>query len=131
MSLLTMENTNVMLHDVIKRPTVLYFWSSESSEQGRVIHRRAAELKSKYPEYDFIGINSDSHFRKWRTKVEQEKYDPKMEYQLENPVTSEKVFVLGNISKVIIIDTDKTILDGNNNMFNPEFEQLLLGYLNR
>lgn len=130
-SLLTMENTNVMLHDVIKRPTVLYFWSSESSEQGRVIHRRAAELKSKYPEYDFIGINSDSHFRKWRTKVEQEKYDPKMEYQLENPVTSEKVFVLGNISKVIIIDTDKTILDGNNNMFNPEFEQLLLGYLNR
>src|SRR5690554_3941796 len=39
-SLLTMENTSVQLHDVIKRPTVLYFWNFQSSEQGRVIHRR-------------------------------------------------------------------------------------------
>ena len=130
-SLLTMENTSVQLHDVIKRPTVLYFWNFQSSEQGRVIHRRGEELKSKYPEYDFVGINSDDHFRKWRTLVENAGYNPKMEYQLETPEISEKVFVLGNISKVIIIDSDKTILDGNNNMFNPDFEQLLLGFLNQ
>lgn len=130
-SLLTMDNTTVMLREIIKRPTVLYFWSSQSSEQGRIVHKRADELKSKYPEYDFIGINSDNHFRKWRTKVKQEGYDPKMEFQLENPASSEKVFVVRNNSKVIVVDKDDTVLDGNNNMFNVNFEQLLLGFLNQ
>ncbi len=130
-NLLTMENTTVSLPKVINRPTVLYFWSRKATNQAKVIHNRAAELSSKYPEYDFLGINTDSHFRKWRTTVKNMGYDPAREFQLENIIEGEKVLVLSSVNKAIIVDRDARILDGNSNMFNSNFEELLLGYLNR
>lgn len=130
-SLLSMENVVVNLHDVIKKPTVFYFWSFNSMEQGRVIHNRASELKSKYPEYDFIGINTDDHFRRWRSHVQREKYDVQKEYQLDDVQEAEKILVLTKLDKAIVVDKNGTILDGNTNMFNADFEEKLLGYLNR
>lgn len=130
-SLLTMENTVVTLHEIIKRPTVLYFWNDSSTDQATNNHNRALELKSKYPEYDFLGINTDNHFRRWRNKVKNLKYDSEMEFQLENADESKKTLVLGFMNKAIILDKDQTILDGSSNLFNSNFEELLLGYLNR
>lgn len=130
-SLFSMDNTITNLHDVINGPTVLYFWSYKSTEQAKAIHNRAAELRSKYPEYRFIGINRDNHFRRWRSKVNQEKYNVETEFQMENPAHAEDVLILTNLNKSIIIDKDKTILDGSTNMFHQEFEKSLLGYLNR
>lgn len=130
-SLLSMENTVVELHEIINKPTVLYFWSSKSAEQAQLIHNRAAELKSKYPEYRFIGLNRDDHFRRWRSKVKKEKYNTETEFQMENPIQAEKILVLTNLNKAIVIDKDKTILDGSTNMFRQDFEKTLLGYLNQ
>lgn len=130
-SLLSMDNAVVNLHEVIAQPTVLYFWSYKSAEQAKMIHNRAAELKSKYPEYRFIGINRDDHFRRWRSRVSQEKYNSETEFQMENPALAENVLILTNLNKAIIIDKDKTILDGSSNLFRQDFEKILLGYLNR
>ncbi|HLW31386.1 MAG TPA: hypothetical protein VKX40_03920 [Aequorivita sp.] len=129
--LINMDNTAINMPNVIDRPTVFYFWTTSFPEQVKTQHNRAAELKSKYPEYDFIGINTDSHFRKWRSTVIKLGYNPLKEFQLENMSEAEKILVLSWRSKAIIVDKDKTILDGNTNMFNANFEELLLGYLNR
>jgi len=130
-ALLTTENTSEDLHDLIHKPTVLFFWSYKSPTQAIKNHNRAAELKSKFPEYNFYGINTDNHYRQWRNYVLQEKYNEKEEFQLENPIDSEHSLLLNNLSKAIIIDKDLKILEGNSNMFHQNFEQLLLGYLNR
>ena len=129
--LLTSDNTVTGLHNIIKKPSVLYFWSAKAPNQARVIHSRIAELKSKYPEYDFLGLNTDDHYRNWRSNVNSMGYDPTMEYQLENVSESEKTLVLSSMNKSIILDKDKMILDGSTNIFNTGFEELLLGYLNR
>lgn len=129
--LLNTDNTMVGIHTVIKKPSVLYFWTAKAQEQAKLIHRRIAELKSKYPEYDFIGINTDDHYRNWRATVRNMGYDPAMEYQMENVAESEETLVLSPMSKSIVIDKDKIILDGNTNIFNNNFEEQLLGYLNR
>ncbi len=130
-SLLSMENNVKSLQSVINRPTVLYFWTSSSPIQAKMVHSRSAELKSKYPEYDFIGINTDNHFKHWRSTVKNMNLDPTQEFQLENVPEAEKQLVLSSMSKAIILDQSAVILDGNTNMFNSNFEQLLLGYLNR
>lgn len=129
--LLSMENTIVNLHEIINKPTVLYFWSIHSLEQGRVIHNHASELKSKYPEFHFIAINTDDHFRQWRSQVNKEGYKHSEEFQFDDVTLAEKTLVLANLDKAIIIKKDKTILDGNTNMFNSGFEQQLLGFLNQ
>lgn len=130
-SLLTADNNVTTLHELIDKPTVLFFWSYKYLRQAESIHNRAGELKAKYPEYNFISINTDDHFRRWRNFIRTQKYEDSEEFQLENPVDSEHALMLNNLSKSLIIDTDLTILNGNCTMFQPNFEQLLLGYLNR
>jgi hypothetical protein len=129
--LVSTDNVAKDLQSIIKSPSVLYFWSGKSEAQYKNIHNRAAELKSKYPEYNFIGINTDRHFKKWRETVNKVGYDPSLEFQLENVSDAEKKLVLSSMSKAIILDKNSVILDGNTNMFNANFEGLLLGYLNR
>jgi hypothetical protein len=118
------------VHTIINRPTVLYFWSAESVKHFKNLHSRAAELKSKYPEYDFKGINTDTHFKKWKEVVYKSGYNPMHEYQLENIKDAEQKLLINSINKAIIVDENGIILDGHTNLFSPTIEENLLGYLN-
>lgn len=119
------------LKSIIKAPTVIYFWSAKFTAQSKTLHNRAAELKSKYPEYSFIAINIDTHFKKWREIVMKRNYNTKEEFQLENITEAQKSLILKPMNKAIILDKNAVILEGKTNMFNMNFEELLLGYLNR
>ena len=129
--LVNTENNLKELNSVINAPTVIFFWRGQPAVQHRNLHKRAAELKAKYPEYDFIGINTDNHFKKWRSIIYKSKYDSKYEYQLENLTDAEKNFILKYINNVIVIDKNGVILDGKTNMFNINFEQQLQDFLNK
>jgi hypothetical protein len=129
--LVTADNTVKDLHSLIEKPTVIFFWSIESIRQYKDIHTRAAELRSKYPEYDFIGINTDTHFKKWRKVLTNTGYNPDKEYQFESIQDAEKKLVLTSLTKAFILDKDGQILHSNANLTNPEIEKFLLGNLNK
>ncbi len=132
-NILLVNTDNVVkdLQSLINEPTVLFFWSSQSTTQYKKIHNRVSELKSKYPEYQFFGINTDSHFKKWRETVNRSGYNHKTEFQLENLTDADKKLVLNSMNKVFILDKKGVILEGKTNMFNTNFEELLLGFLNK
>ncbi|MBT8255545.1 MAG: hypothetical protein KJO23_03310, partial [Bacteroidia bacterium] len=129
--LLTAENTVKDLHSAINRPSVIYFWSSKSIKHYKNIHTRASELKSKYPEYSFIGINLDDHFKKWLKVVKNSGYDANSEYQMENFEDAEMKLVIDSMNKAMIVDADGIILNGNTNLFDISIERELLGFLNK
>lgn len=129
-ALVNTDNVVKDLQNIIKAPSVIYFWSGTSAK-NKNLHSRAAELKSKYPEYDFLAINTDTHFKKWLEIVKKSNYHSDSEFQLENINEAEEKLVLNSMTKVIIVDKQGIILDGKTNMFNSDFEQLLLGFLNR
>ena len=130
--LVNTDNVVKDLQSLVNSPTVIFFWSALSSTQYRNIHSRAAELKAKYPEYDFIGINTDTHFKKWRETVQKLGYNQTTEFQLENLAEADKKLALNySMNKVFILDKNSVILEGKTNMFNTNFEELLLGFLNR
>ena len=93
--------------------------------------RQYTELKSKYPEYDFIGINTDSNYNKWMTIINKSGYKTNLEFQFENVSKSEKELVIHTINKAIIVDKNGTIINGSVNLFNINIEDSLLGYLNQ
>lgn len=125
------DNVVKDLKSIIKTPTVIYFWTSRFNAQSKTLHSRAAELKSKYPEYNFLAINVDTHFKQWRDTVNRRKYNTNEEFQLENVAEAQKNLLIKPMNKAIILDKNAIILDGKTNMFNLNFEELLLGYLNR
>ena len=128
--LVNYDNVMKDVHSIINKPTVLYFWSAESVKHFRNLHSRAAELKSKYPEYDFKGINTDTHFKKWKEVVYKSGYNTHHEYQLDNVKDAEQKLLINSMNKAIIVDKDGIILDGHSNLFSPTIEENLLGYLN-
>lgn len=125
------DNVVKDLKSIIKAPTVIYFWTARFNAQSKTLHSRAAELKSKYPEYNFIGINVDTHFKNWRDIVKRRNYNIDEEFQLDNIIDAQKNLLIKQVNKAIILDKNAVILDGKTNMFNMNFEELLLGYLNR
>ncbi len=129
--LLTADNTAKDLHSIFNRPTVVYFWSSKSIMHYKNIHTRASELRTKYPEYDFIGINIDTHFKKWLKVIKNSGYNERSEYQFENFEEAELKLIIDPSHKAMIVDKQGKILDGNINIFDVTIEEELLGFLNK
>lgn len=128
--LLTSNNTEVELLSIIKQPTVLFFWSSKNIRHQKNIHTRVSELHAKFPEYQFIGINTDNHFKKWRSEIKKLGYDEESEFQLYNPEKAEKELVLTSYYKVLILDENGVIRNGHTNIYHRTIENELLEYLN-
>ena len=126
-NLISFDNTSEDLHSLIKKPTVIYFWNTESSNHYKSIHERVAILREGYPKFDFIGINTGTDFRKWHNVVDKLGYDTSREFQFENVESGQESLMVGSINKAIIIDGSGMILEGNSNLFYRDIEELLAG----
>jgi len=127
----TTDNTVKDLHSVFNKPTVLFFWSSQSIKHYKNIHERANELRAAYPEYDFIGINTDVNFAKWISIVRNAHYAPTHEFQFDDIDQAEKKLVINWVNKAIIVDKNGMIVEGNTNLFNKYIEKQLRPVVNQ
>ncbi|MEP2935117.1 MAG: thioredoxin-like domain-containing protein [Gilvibacter sp.] len=127
----TSENTIKDLQSMIKRPTILFFWSTQSSSHYKRIHNRAAELKAKFPEYDFIGISVDENHENWLNAIAAKGYNPEKEFRFNDVRKAEEQLVLNSANKAIITDKHGNIVLNNTNLYLSNFESQLVGLLNQ
>ena len=119
------------LNSKIKNPSVVYFWSS-TYRSHIDSHKKADELKLKYPEIDFIAINvNNDDIKLWRNVIKQYRYNTDNEYLLANPKEAKYKLAISPINKVMIIDEKGKIVNAHTSMFNIRFEEELLGLLNK
>lgn len=119
------------LKALVKRPTVIYFWSTAYRTHVDS-HKKAIELKTKYPEVDFIAINVNVENNKlWHKIIRENKYNLKHEYVFENPKEARHQLAIYPINKVMIVDKKAKIVNAHTNMFYIGFEEELLGLINR
>jgi hypothetical protein len=131
LALITADNEIISLQKINATKAVFFFWNSESVKHYKEIHVRIADLKTKYPEYTFIGINTGSEFEAWKKTVINSGYNQANEYQLKNSTAAKNALFINSANKAMIVDKGGIILEGNSNLFNQNFESLLLGYLNK
>ena len=131
MTLITGSKELISIQKINTSKTVFFFWNSESVKHYKEIHVRIAELKSKYSEYAFVGINTGTDFSAWHQTVLNSGYNQENEYQLQNSTTAKNALFINSANKAMIVDKGGIILEGNSNLFNQNFESLLLGYLNK
>ena len=119
------------MRSVITRPSVIYFWSSAYRSQIDS-HKKAAELKTKYPEIDFISINiNNSDSKIWQKIIKQYRYDANSEFLFANPKEAKHKLAIYPINKVMIVNKYGKIVNAHTSMFNIRFEEELLGLLNQ
>jgi len=130
--LLDEDEKEVSLFDIVKQPTVVYFWSKKNKNHLISSHKRVKELNIKYPEFNFIAINTDSILYKEQQRI-LKRYGLKIhnEYRFKVPKQSKETLFVRPILKVFILNKKGLIENAKANMFNIAFEQELLGLLNQ
>jgi hypothetical protein len=131
---LTIYNFNgerVSFEQIINRPTVIYFWSINSLNHLRNVHSKADELKAKYPEFDFIAINTNADKDTWKQIINRHGFDNSKEFRFQDPSKAMEHLIVNTVNKSMIINKDAKIIDNHTNMFSVRFEEQLLGILNQ
>ncbi|MBP92627.1 hypothetical protein SAMN04487989_10486 [Bizionia echini] len=130
-TVLNYNNNELSLNKIINKPTVVYFWSSAYRSHNDS-HRKATELKIKYPEVDFIAINANAkNVTNWKKQLSQFNYSKHDEFMFKEPEIAKHKLAISPINKVMIIDQDGKIVNAHTNMFSIMFEEELLGLLNK
>tara|TARA_R110002096_G_scaffold30724_5_gene91366 strand:- start:956 stop:2341 length:1386 start_codon:yes stop_codon:yes gene_type:complete len=130
--ILDYSNTEFDITSIINSPTVISFWSHTFYDHFKDSHHKINELKRKYPEVKFIAINIDDYgLEKSKKSLKNNRFSCSDEYYFKNPEASIEVFAIHPMTKTMIIDKNKKIVNSNTNMFSNKFEEQLLGLINR
>jgi len=129
--LLNNKDEEISIYKLIKKPTIVYFWSKRNKNHLISSHKRAKELNVKYPEFNIVAINVDSISYQEHNKV-LKRYGVRNEneYRFKSPTKSREILSVKPILKVFILNNNGEIVNAKANMFNIAFEQELLGVLN-
>jgi hypothetical protein len=126
------KDNQVMLGSIVEKKSVVYYWSTKDESYNMQVHLTVADLRKKYPEFGFIGINTDdSTDSSWKEALNSMDIETLDEYQVAvgNNYNLEKV--LKGSKRAMLIDKDLTILDGNLNLLHYKIETTLLGYASK
>ncbi|MEM6517194.1 MAG: hypothetical protein AAF688_13490, partial [Bacteroidota bacterium] len=117
------NNNKHDLRAIIKNPTVVYCWSSNFKMHYRNSHYMIRDLKTKYPEVDFIAINiNDMDSNSWKNTLNLLKYPTENEYMFVNPNEAIETFAIARAHKVILTDENGIIANSNANLLSDNID---------
>ena len=126
------EGNLIGFQSIIKKPTVVFFWSANRRSQLRESHLKAKRFKETYPELEFIAINAnETSPKKWKYTLKQYGFPMHNEYLFKDPKQGRKDLVVSSMSKVMLVDAKGRVVDPHANMASVYFEEALLGLLNQ
>jgi len=124
--------TKLDIVSIINKPTVFYFWTYAMKGHFVESHNKVMDLEKKYPEFDFVGININTgETKNWRSTLKQYHFSLDNQYQFLNPEKAKNNVALNSIAKVMVTDKDGKIVISNGNLFKVNFEEQLLGLINK
>lgn len=132
LKLLNLKNTELSIKDVVNEMTIIYFWNSKEESYNMQVHHAVTDLRKKYPEMTFIGVNTDDTLdNSWVKSLNAINAYKTDEYKL----VTNKSFNLQNGSlgnkRALLVDKNLTIIDGNINLLHYKIETTLLGYVSK
>lgn len=123
LKLFNTSNEEYTIGEIVNKPTLIYFWSTNVKKHYTNSHYRAKELKAQFPEISFISINiNDNSEKYWKETLDQYKFDLKNEYRFKNPKQALESLAVNYLWKVIVVDKNSQIIHPNANIFSDDFE---------
>ncbi len=122
---ITPDGKTVSSADLIKQKTVFFFWSAQASSHMVAVHKKVIEFKKRHPDYDFIAININDKFEKWKEVLSQYTFGGIKQYHCADFEALRSNWAITKIHRTIIVDQDKKITNAFTNIFDVNFEQNL------
>lgn len=124
-SLVDKENRKHTVNEIFKRNTVLFFWVSDAKSHMEMAHKRADELKTKYPNWDFVAVNIDGSTTKWKESLSKLEYKNILELHSNNFDDMKDKWVITKIQRTMLIENGGKIKNGFISLFDANFESYL------
>ncbi|MDT0688450.1 hypothetical protein RM549_01535 [Salegentibacter sp. F188] len=117
--------------NIINKPSVIFIWSLYAPSHYKWQHNNIKNLRKKYPDINFIGVNIDQdETEKWLRVISSNNYNKDYEYQISNREVSKEVF-RKYIYKTFFVNSNSIIIDADAKLYNSNFEKELLEFLNQ
>ncbi|WP_026705703.1 TlpA family protein disulfide reductase [Flavobacterium soli] len=124
-NLIDLDGKVQSVHSIIKKKTVVFFWTKSLESHLTASHKRILEIQKKYPDYDFVAICVDENQEKWKTLLSNYKFSGIKEYRAENFEDLKEKWVVNKIHRTILLDAKGNIDNAFVNLFDSKFEQYL------
>ena len=126
LAIISYDNTEHYLDSIIERPTIIYFWSSNSKMLYRNSHYKVKSLKYDFPDVDFISIDLNINDDiSWKKIINDYDFPKENEYRFKYPTVARKVLAVNYANKAIIVNENAMILHPNVNIYKSDFAELL------
>lgn len=114
------------------KPMLIYLWTANSTSLHQKRLNKITELRGKFPEIDFVGINIDFNNRQlWERTLTQYKYNKNYEYQVLGKDENRDLYE-NYLSKVFFISAQTGEIQKSTSLFyNNHLESALLAFLNQ
>ncbi|TCK68971.1 AhpC/TSA family protein [Winogradskyella wandonensis] len=120
------EDKEYTIAEIVDKPTLIYFWSTNKKEHYKNSHYRVKELQTEFPKMGFMSINiNDNPDKFWKETINKYNFNLGNEYRFKNPKEALKTLAVNYLYKVIIVDNKANIVNPNVNIFSEDFETLL------
>lgn len=130
LKLLNPSRDTIMVRDISNRPKISYHWSVNSRRHHKWQYDIIEDLRFKYPEIDFIGINIDrDQFSEWENTIKEQKLKAQYEYKL-NVLNINEILLKNYLNKMIFLDDKGRIVRGDVQLNSLNYESKILEFLN-
>ncbi len=116
---------NVDFNHMIKGQTIVFFWTMSSKSHLEAVHKKAQELKDKYPELNFIAVNMDDSKEDWLKTLSKYDFRDTVELHASELQKLKDEWVITKIHRVILLNADGTIKNAFVSLFDARFEENL------
>ena len=119
------DGTIISSNTFPKQETVIFFWTDDAQNHMVQAHKKALDLKKKYPQYNFIAVNLDKNPEKWQQILAKKKFQDVTELQCVNFNDLKYKWAITKIHRTIILDENGNIKNAFTNLFNNDIEEYL------
>lgn len=129
LELLNVSRDTVKLKDISNRPKISFHWSVNSQRHHKWQHRIIEDLRFKYPEIDFIGVNVDKNqFTEWQNVIKNQNYPAESEFKL-NVLNINEVLLKNYLNKLFFLDAKGKVIRGDVQLNSLDYETSILEFI--
>lgn len=128
--LIDIEGEQVTLDRVVNKPTIIFLWSLFNRNHQKD-HETIRDLRRKYPEINFVGVNVDAgETADWKKAVQENGYNIEREFKLGQTQINKKFFQY-YLNKLLFLDASGKVVIGDAFINSPDLENRILEFLNK
>jgi len=115
----------VDFNHMVKGQTIVFFWTMSSKSHLEAVHKKAHELKIKYPDLNFIAVNMDDSKEDWLKTLSKYDFSDTVELHATDLQKLKDDWVITKIHRVILLNANGTIKNAFVSLFDARFEDNL------